>query len=293
MKNIKHFITVFLLVFLYACNNTGSNTETSPAEKVVIERKEVNIDYTDSKKGDTVLCFIHGWGINQPYWINQVNAFEKKYRVVTLDLPGFGKSGKNRKDWTVEEYGKDLSAVFKKLNLKNVILVGHSMSDAIIVETAITNPDRVIGIVGVDNFKSYGAVITAQQEQAIAGFFNEAKHNYTKTVSGYVNDALFSPSTDSLVRKRVLTDILKTDSVVSIYVLEQNFKYPLDARILSLKKCLYLINSSFTPTDTAAYIKNKIDYYLLNIGPTGHYPMLEKPVEFNSLLQQAIEKINK
>jgi pimeloyl-ACP methyl ester carboxylesterase len=280
-------------VSVYSCNNAGTNSKTSPVEKVIIDNKGVIIDYTDSKKGDTVLFFIHGWGINQTYWINQVNTFDKKYRVVTLDLPGFGKSGKNRKDWTVEEYGKDVSAVLTRLNLENVILIGHSMSGAIIVEAALTNPSRVIGVVGVDNLKNYGIVTTPEQEKKIADFFGVARKNYTVTATGYINAALFSPTTDSIVKKRVLSDILNADSLISINVLEQNFKYPLDAKILSLKKCLYLINSSLTPTDTAAYDKNKIAYYLLNIGPTGHYPMLEKPAEFNSLLQMAIDKIKK
>ena len=178
-----------------------------------------------------------------------------------------------------------------KLDLKNVILVGHSMSGAIAVETALTNPIRIIGVVGVDNFKNFGVVETPQSKEETANIYKAARANYKETVSEYVNQALFSPSTDSLTRKKVLNDIVNADSIIAVNTLEQADKYPTDEKLKLLKKTLFLINSNFTPTDTSAFQKNKIDYILLNIGSTGHYPMLEKPMDFNLLLEQAIDKM--
>jgi hypothetical protein len=60
-----------------------------------------------------------------------------------------------------------------------------------------------------------------------------------------------------------------------------------------LNKPLFLINSDYPPTDTLAFQKKGIGYYLLNTGTTGHYPMIEKPVRFNLLLQEAIDGIRK
>ena len=70
-------------------------------EKIKIENQGVNIVYDDAKIGETVLLFIHGFGIDKSYWTNQTAFFSKKYRVVVLDLPGFGQSGKNRNSWKV------------------------------------------------------------------------------------------------------------------------------------------------------------------------------------------------
>ena len=47
--------------------------------------------------GKFTLLFVHGWCIDQSYWSNQVAAFNSNYKIVTIDLPGFGKSGTNRK----------------------------------------------------------------------------------------------------------------------------------------------------------------------------------------------------
>ena len=54
-------------------------------------------------KGDTALVFIHGWCGDREYWKHQVDAFAGDYQVVTLDVAGHGESGKDRKEWTVDE----------------------------------------------------------------------------------------------------------------------------------------------------------------------------------------------
>jgi len=291
MNTIANHLFCFLLVIFYSCNNSGTNSKTTLNEKIKVDNQGVNIDYYDSKTGDAILLFIHGWGSDQTYWANQVTPFVNKYRVVTLDLPGFGKSGRNRKSWTVEDYGKDVSVVLNKLDLRNVIIIGHSMSGAIAVETALTNPSRIIGVIGVDNFKDIGIVLTPKIEEEWRNFYRTARQNFKKTVSENMLQYLFSPSTDIIIRKRVSNDILNADTIMAVDCLENADKYPFVEKLKSLKKTLYLINSDFMPTDTLAFQRNKIDYDLFNIGTTGHYPMLEKPGDFNLLMQQAIDKI--
>lgn len=238
------------------------------------------------------MLFIHGWGINQTYWANQVSFFSKRFRVVTLDLPGFGKSGKNRKTWTVKDYAEDIHAILTQLDLKNVILIGHSMSGSIIVETALTYPSPIIGVIGIDNFKDIGTILTPELEKEWAAFYTNARNDFKRTVSKDIYN-LFAPSTDSLIQKRVSEDILSSDTLVAVTCLENLDKYPFAQKLKTLNKPLFLINSDYTPTDTLAFQKKGIGYHLLNMGTTGHYPMIEKPVRFNLLLQEAIDGIRK
>ena len=290
LKLVKVLAGVLLLIQC-ACTNSTPDSKTGASEHITIDNQGVVIEYTDTRKGDTTLLFIHGWAIDQTYWTNQVTFFSKKYRVVTLDLPGFGKSGKNRSSWTVEDYGKDLSAVLNRLDLKNVVLIGHSMSGAIAVETALTNPGRVIGVIGVDNFKKYGVVETPESKAASAEVYKALRENYKATVTAYVNQYLVSPSTDSLSRKRILNDMTSADPVIAVDCIEKNEQYPLDEKLKLWNKPIYAVNSDFLSNDTASFRTHNIEYVLFNIGPTGHYPMIEKPDAFNALLQQAIDKM--
>jgi len=292
MKIIVHLLFSFSVVMLFSCNDhdNAAHPDKTSNDPVKIDNLGVAINYTDSKTGDTALIFIHGWGINHSYWASQVPYFSGHYRVITLDLPGFGQSGKNRNTWTVEDYTRDIGAILKQLAIKKAILVGHSMSGSIIVESALTYPDQVIGIVGIDNLKEIGLVVTPQMQKEWDAFYDTARKNFKPVISENMQ-GLFAPSTADSIKKRVTDDITGSDPAIAIACLQNLDKYPFVQKLQSLHKTIYLVNSDHTPTDMLAFQKNNISFRLLNVGPTGHYPMLEKPGVFNSLLQKAIAEM--
>jgi len=145
-----------LLALVAACIQSTDKTPSQNEAPKNISNKGVDISFDQQGNGDTTLLFVHGWAINKSYWQDQVAYFRNRYRVVTIDLPGFGQSGKNRKDWSVAEFGTDVDSVMSQLNLKNVVLIGHSMSGDVVLEAAIHAPGKVLGIIGIDNFKNFG-----------------------------------------------------------------------------------------------------------------------------------------
>src|SRR5260221_8419282 len=148
MRKLIYLLSLGSVIALpFSCNNRNTASNSASSNKTTIDDQGVKISYTDTGKGDTTLVFVHGWCINKTYWSDQVDFFSDKYRVVTVDLPGFGQSGKNRTAWNTETFGSDIDSVLSQLNLKNVILVGHSMAGDIVLQAAINAPDRVIGLV--------------------------------------------------------------------------------------------------------------------------------------------------
>ncbi|GAA3994519.1 alpha/beta fold hydrolase [Mucilaginibacter dorajii] len=290
MKNLSILLPLLAISLLPACNNTAKNTAALP---IKIQNNGVNIAYTDTGKSDTTLLFVHGWCINKSYFTDQSTYFGKRYRVVTIDLPGYGQSGKNRASWTVNDFGKDVAAVVTQLNLKNVILIGHSMAGAIIVQAKIDVPGKVIGLVGIDNFKDYNAAQdTAKPDPEFAKVITMLKKNFKTVATGFFNQYLFYKTTDTLVRKRILNDVTHADSAIAIASMEDNsFKTGPKLKAANMK--LHLVNSDYFPNDTTGFIKAGIPYQLLVIHATGHFPMVEKPKEFNVLLQKAIDDIGK
>jgi pimeloyl-ACP methyl ester carboxylesterase len=77
-----------------------------------------------------ILVFVHGWSSYQNYWRQQVNIFSKDFKIMTIDLAGFGESGNNRKIWDMPSFGQDVSTVVNNLNLEKVILIGHSKGES-------------------------------------------------------------------------------------------------------------------------------------------------------------------
>src|SRR5688500_11487131 len=87
----------------------------------------VPISYTVAGKGSPALVFVHGWACNQGHWEAQVAHFSPRRQVVTLDLAGHGSSGRGRQAWSMTNFGRDVQAVVEALDLREVVLLGHSM----------------------------------------------------------------------------------------------------------------------------------------------------------------------
>lgn len=111
-----------------------------------INVKNTNINYVfydnDSKIN---LVFLHGWGQNIQMMESLAKAFIKKYNVLILDLPGFGKSDEPNFVWTVYDYCDMLEELLIKLKIKNPILIGHSFGGKISLCYAIKyNPNKIV-----------------------------------------------------------------------------------------------------------------------------------------------------
>lgn len=278
--------------------STGENQTTSDpivatnSQKMIIQNGDVAIDYQVYGQGEHTLLFVHGWCINQAYWDQQLNPLKSKYQIVTMDLPGFGKSGKNRENWTIEAYGEDVNTLINQLNLEKVILVGHSMGGDVVLEAALKN-EKVIALIGVDNFKDVGVEVDEAAQAEIDGFLQAINENFSEVVTAYADQVLFHPSTDSLVRVQVKNDFARSDTISAIgsitALIDYASKEPI--QLSNLKQKLYLINSDATPTYREGLDKTGVKYEVIDIQATGHYPMIEKPKVFNNLLEQVVESI--
>jgi pimeloyl-ACP methyl ester carboxylesterase len=295
MKSTAKLLLFISATLIMSCGEVKQNTAETKSETtatVSVNNNGVFINHKSYGEGDFTLLFVHGWCINQTYWSKQVEALSPNYRIVTIDLPGFGASGTNRENWSIETYGSDINAVIEQLKLTNVILIGHSMGGDIILEAALKNKE-IIALIGIDNFKDVGVEFSDEMKAEIDGFVDLLKNNFSEVAPAYAEGTLFHPSTDSLIKARVIKDIKNSDSIIAISTLEALFKYALiEAKQLSmLKQKIYLINSNATPTNTDGLDATGIAYDVIEINATGHYPMIEKPELFNSLLKQTIQKI--
>jgi pimeloyl-ACP methyl ester carboxylesterase len=285
MKRLISFIILLLIM------------EKIQAQKEMtsIERDHVKIAYELTGKGDTTLLFVHGSFIDMNYWLAQVNYFKQQYQVLTIDLPGHGKSGKNRTTWTIQEYGLDVCAVIKELHLKNIILIGHSMGGDIILEAAAKCPDSVIGFVGVDNFKNAATPMSAEMQNLVDQIMISLKSDFANTSENFAKQALLSPSTDKAIAARVVTEYRNMDKNIGIDIIYSAFTfYKREQELMTqLKLKMYLINVDNIPTNEESLKKYAAaGYEILPIKGTCHFPMIEKPDEFNQLLQSIIVKIN-
>jgi sigma-B regulation protein RsbQ len=251
--------------------------------------EKVDLNYKIYGEGDTTLFFIHGWNLNLTYWDNQLPYFASSYKTVLLDLAGHGKSGRERKNWTIESFSKDIISIIDKEQLKNVILIGHSMAGEISLEVAGTIPERIIGIIGVDNFKNIGMTVTEENIKGVQPYIKKFMTNYTAMAKEMAKENI--RTNDTTISNRIITDYTNADPRIAVPVLMNLFPKAADAKnkLQRLQFPLRIIMCSYSPFDSTGFVKYcKNGYEIITIDSSGHFPMVEQPAKFNEALKSLL-----
>jgi pimeloyl-ACP methyl ester carboxylesterase len=268
----------------------------SSQEKQTIIRDDAEINYQIYGDGGATILFIHGAFADQTYWKEQIEFFQDDYTVVTVDLPGHGKSGKGRKNWSVRGFADDIYSLIKRLNLKDVVLVGHSMGADVALMEATYRPKSIKGIVVVDNFKNAATKPSKATQKLMDDFLRGLKMNFTQTSDSYVKHYLVSDSTPVAITQKVSASFTDAYRPMAHQIYPQLFGLHESQKKLlpELDFKLHLINVSNTETNEKPLEKYaKKGYALKQIEGTSHYPMLENPAEFNRILQETLDEISR
>ncbi len=92
---------------------------------MIIDIDGLNINYIDEGAGKHVML-LHGWGGSVQTMMPIFNILRHKFRVISVDLPGFGSSSIPGKPWNSYDYAECIHKFIEKLELKDLILFGHS-----------------------------------------------------------------------------------------------------------------------------------------------------------------------
>lgn len=94
-------------------------------------------------QGDTTLVLLHGFGESLTTWRAVFDPLAARTRVVALDLPGFGGSGKPDTGYSLAAMTNRLSRFIDAWTTGPLVLIGHSMGGELAASLAIARPDRV------------------------------------------------------------------------------------------------------------------------------------------------------
>lgn len=150
MKSIKIFSIITVLLF-QACSGGYMYWDKPALEFDQIDygfqtRKALDnpfVSYIDEGQGKYTLILIHGLASNAGFWRYNIPELSKHFRVIAVDLPGYGKSQKGNYSYSLSFYAETIKNLIDELQLKNVVLVGHSMGGQISIIFALKYPDKL------------------------------------------------------------------------------------------------------------------------------------------------------
>ena len=268
----------------------GADQTSVPIERKTCRSADgVEIVYSVAGTGEPALVFIHGGLANRGFWDAELKAFGPKYRTIALDLAGHGESGRDRTKWGMAEFGADVKAVVDAEKPKKIILFGNSLGGPVAVEAALLLPGRVLGVVGVDTFQLIEQNIPAGMMKQRAEQFEKDYAGSMKAMVGMLFHKDADPAVVADAEKRMAGTSPETAKAMFMGM----EGYDEASSVRRLKIPLRAINGDLYPTDIAANRKVYPDFDAVIMTHMGHYPMLERPEEFNKLVAEVVVALNR
>lgn len=259
--------------------------------RAALSKDGTPIFYEVRGSGETTLVFVHGWSCDARYWRMQLPVFSNKYRVITLDLAGHGHSGSTRSQYTMRAFGEDVRAVTEATGSENVILIGHSMGGSVIAEAARLMPKRVKGLVGIDTLGNIEYPMTSEEFEQMAA---PMKEDFQIGSRQFVK-AMILPSTDSTLGEWILSDISSAPPFVALSAMEAMMSQYITgeaAKIFDeIRVPVISVNADLWPIDYEANRRHMHAYDAIVLKGADHFLMMNRPIEFNWALEQAIQTI--
>jgi pimeloyl-ACP methyl ester carboxylesterase len=278
-----------------ACQSVTTTPAAAPrprshdaADATVASADGVPIRYHVEGSGEPALVFIHGWSCDRSHWAEQVARFSADREVIALDLAGHGDSGRDRKDWTIESLGGDVRAVVAALDLRRVVLIGHSMGGPVALAAASGMQERVVAVIGIDTFHDVERRIDPALVQSLVGRWEK---DFGGTAKQMV-DAMLPSGCDPALRERLRAQFAAAPPDIALALLRAQFELDLAAACERARAPIRAINTT-QPTNVAAGRRHAADFDAVDLTALqlGHFPMLTAPDLFDQKLAETLASL--
>ncbi|WP_341652273.1 alpha/beta hydrolase [Blattabacterium cuenoti] len=257
-----------------------------------------NIYKINSKiKGKGIpIVLLHGFMENIEIWNSIYSSIStKKYKVISIDFPGHGKSIFTEEEntvFTMEKAAEIVKKIVKKENIQKAVFVGHSMGGYVALALAEKYPEMFLGLCLLHSTTESD---TLEKKKKRIQSIQLAIHHYTLFITtsikklfhyeklcslqkqiGFVKNIASNTHIHSIISflkgmsiRKNRTFLLKTTKFPKLYIAG------LYDRILDIKKI-------YEETKNG----NKIYFFAI---PTGHMGHIEKPKEIIKILEHFID----
>lgn len=257
-----------------------------------ISFRNTKLHFTVTGDGHVVVL-LHGFLMSSNTWTPLIKELNNKYKVVAIDLPGHGKSGSLKTVHSMPIMADAVHEILVHLNIKQFVMIGHSMGGYVALAYAHKYPEKLNGLVLVN---STAVADTDEKKQKRDQAKAVVKNNKEAFVKVFISN-LFRAENRSRLSQKIITIIneaLKMKSSAIISALE-GMKLRADHlklfRELPLSK-LVIIGKKDTviPFDLVKDQLKNSDIEMKEL-PDGHMSYIENYKEFTYILMHFIEKI--
>lgn len=267
------------------------------AEAPRVSVRGVEIAYSVRGEGAPLVC-LHSIAHGARDFAALQAALASERRVIALDWPDHGASGRDAEPPSARRYAEILADALDALGVERCVLLGNSIGGAAALELAAARPERVAGLVLVDS----GGLVpvhvgTRLLTRAMAAFFAAGSRGarwYPRAFSIYYGLVLpGAPAREQ--RERIVA--AGTDSAQTLADAWRSFGRPeADLREAAAKlRCPVLVawarSDRVIPLALVRAAIRRIPGAELEVFPGGHAPFLECPEQFEPALRRFLARV--
>lgn len=243
-----------------------------------------------------VLVFLHGFCESKEIWEAFSQPLREQYRIIAIDLPGFGKNTAPHDTYSMEEAAAYVYKVLKELDIKKCVLVGHSMGGYAALAFAEKYGNMLQGLC---LFHS-SALPDSEEKKAIrTKTIKFIKKNGLSVFMNAFVAPLFAPANRKFFSKeiKILTAIGKNTPPEAVIGAIKGMR-DRKKRTKVLKDARYPVLFISGKDDQAITLEQTLEQChlpanatVLFLAKTGHMGLFEKPLETRQALRHFAETV--
>ena len=242
------------------------------------------------------MLFAHGFGCDQTLWRFVAPSFEDDFRVVTFDYVGAGASDRSAYDpkryATLNGYAEDILEICRALDLRDVVLVGHSVSATVAILASIADPERFTDLILVtpspryiDDLPEYRGGFSHADIDGLLQMMDVNAMGWAEFLAPIV---MGNPDRPELTAD-LQTTFCSIDPVMARQFAEVTFRADNRAdlhRVTTPSLILQCSNDAVAPREVGEYMHRELPgSELAVINAIGHCPHVSHPAETISLIR--------
>lgn len=263
--------------------------------------------YIDEGNGDTTLLMVHGLANYCGVWVKNIESLKKHYRCIAIDLPGNGYSDGGDYPYGINFFSGCVYDFMLKLNLQNVVPVGHSMGGQVLLNLVINHPTVCEKVVlcapaGFETFSQLERTLYktsihffdffSTEENSLRKIVKTSFYQYPEYADGMLQELveLMHRQPVSHYRKMVEACI---DSMMEEPVYEQLHTIEQEVLVIYGERDALIPNRLIHHTTTKAMAEQAVSEMpharLEMLSGCGHFVQLEKPGVVNEFIREFVK----
>ncbi len=254
------------------------------------------IHVKDSGSGGTPLVFVHAFPLSSEMWNEQTEYFSSRYRVITYDVRGLGKSAQNNNQFMMHHYADDFLKVAEALRLVDMHAAGLSMGGYILQCAMLKKPELFSSVTFADTRLEKDSNEGLASRANGISMLNSGKRN--EFLGGFVKNLVSAENLNNGTLMNKINSIVdgNTNGGIAGALLALATRTENTGAFSNFKKPVLVMlgeHDKLTPLEASEKIKNEFEKSELHIiKDAGHLSNMENPKAFNEILGNFLMKLN-